>query len=212
MCRGRRAGADIVPPMDTTKRIFSNDPEHIREDLASALASALGPDVTSEQRERAAAIVASVHEYRDSQQALRDVLDAFGTMIFGAVLLHAIEAKDSLAGHAESISSASGLRTLGVLVRSLGWPDDSLSVGYREDAVAGYGPCSFADGLAKADELGYASPDQQCAIEKHLVTDRLHGSRLSGVRASLDGAPAEHWEQIVAAFDLAGAPVGANRP
>jgi hypothetical protein len=45
--------------MDTTKRIFSKDPEHIREDLGSALASALGPDVTSEQQERAAAIVAT---------------------------------------------------------------------------------------------------------------------------------------------------------
>ena len=107
----------------------------------------LGPDAPINEQKAAVEIVASVREYRDSQDVLRAVLTAFGVKVFGAVLLNAIEAEDSLAGHAESMSCFPSLRTMGVMVRDLGRPQEVLSVGYREDAVAGYGPCSFRDAL-----------------------------------------------------------------
>lgn len=158
---------------------------------------------------RAAELVASVREYRDSRQVLSDVLTAFGTKVFGAVLLHAMEAKDSLAGNAESMSSFPSLRPVGVMVRDLGWPEGALSVGYPEDAVDGYRPCSFAAGLAAAAVLGYTTRHDKCTIEHHLMEHRLHGSHIAQVRAlSNDGISPGSWARITAGFDLVG---GAER-
>lgn len=95
---------DIVVPLNE-KRIHSQNPADIRDDLRVALASALGVDASINEQRSAAEIVASVQGYRDSQDALRAVLTVFGAKVFGAVLLHLIDGEGSLAGHAESMSA-----------------------------------------------------------------------------------------------------------
>lgn len=116
-------------------RIHSRDPEHIREDLAASLVAALGPGGSDADQARATAIVASVNEYRDAQQSLREVLAAFGPAVFGTMALFHFEAQSSLMGHVEALTHPRVLTQMGYTIRDLGWPTDVLHESYLDQAA-----------------------------------------------------------------------------
>jgi hypothetical protein len=117
----------------TTSRIYDRDPEHLRADLADSLEAALGDWATPEQHERAGMILTSLAQSGDAQQALRDVLAAFGTQVFGVVALFHLEARTSLMGDAEVLTFARHLARLGMTVADLGWPADTLNEQHAGD-------------------------------------------------------------------------------
>ncbi|WP_251153691.1 hypothetical protein [Cellulosimicrobium sp. Marseille-Q4280] len=116
----------------TSSRIYDRDPEHLRSDLADSLEAALGDWATPEQHDRTGVILASLAQSGDAQQALRDVLAAFGPPVFGVVVLFHIEARTSLMGDAEALTFARQLARLGLTVADLGWPADALNEQHAE--------------------------------------------------------------------------------
>lgn len=115
---------------DEVKRIHSKNIEHLQSDLLASLVATLP---TAAQQHRGREIVDNLKEYRDSQQALREVFSAFGASVYGAVLLFHIENETSLAGHAESLSIPTNLAKLGLRVTDLGWPREVLHPKYQEE-------------------------------------------------------------------------------
>lgn len=115
---------------EEVKRIHSKNVEHLQSDLQASLVATLP---TAAQRHRGLAIVSSLKDYRDSQEALREVLAAFGPIAFGSVLLFHIENETSLAGHAESMTVPTNLAKLGLRVADLGWPREVLHPKYQEE-------------------------------------------------------------------------------
>lgn len=115
------------------RRIYSQDPVHMREDLAAALRASLSEDQLAATDVEA--IVARLEDhptYRPtSQSLLRELLDEVGPVVLGGVLLFSLEAETSIMGDAECI-----IRWIQkhpeVTVADLRWPADVCL--YESDA------------------------------------------------------------------------------
>lgn len=135
----RDALANLVRGDDSkmvVDRWRDRDPEHIREDLNTALdvalASVLGDALTAKDRAKADAIVAATHGYNESEWCLTETLAQFGPKVFGAVLLHNLEAKNTLMGQSASLTrSRSSLAALGLTLEDLGWPNETPNAQYQ---------------------------------------------------------------------------------
>lgn len=115
-----------------TERVFSKDPEILREDLLAGLTVALGDDLPSRITE-VDSIVADLASFDDSQEALRAVLRTFGPVVFGAVALHQLDEHTSLMGQAETLTRRDSLAAAGYRVRDLRWSKEILHPNYWED-------------------------------------------------------------------------------
>ena len=116
------------------QRLNSRDPSRIREDLSASLWLALSTrDQSRGLRMSAEAIVDSIVDHRDGQDALRKVAEVFGPVVYGTVLRFHIEAGTSLGILADALSRRSQLAKLGLTVGDLGWPGEALDDAFTED-------------------------------------------------------------------------------
>lgn len=170
--------------MTDRKRPYSRDPEHLREDLAASLSAALGPNASKGSRETAEAITAQVKTFDDSQRGLRDVLEAFGPRIYGAMLLFHLEAKTSLSNQAGCATASRDLASVGLSFRDLEWPSDALHPNYL-DAAAPSDPAREAAMTAAVAAWRAAHPEPTGGQTPATEPD----ARISQILAQLEDSP-----------------------
>lgn len=117
------------------RRIHSRDVTELREDLAASLDCVLGANPSDEDQEKKLLVMEALTEARDAQHALRMVLIVLGPAVFGKVLRFHFEAKTSLMGHGEGLSSKKVLATLNTSIRDLQWPAKILHPKYADQAA-----------------------------------------------------------------------------
>ena len=135
--------------------------ERFRQDLSASLAAALDDELNPEAQSKIDVILAGLDD--DPSLALEDVKEAFGPRIFGAVLLFHLEARTSLAGWAESMSTLSSLGRLSMRVKDLAWPAGDLHPAFEAAGVE-WPADRLARFRAAAEQLRVASLPP-CGVE-----------------------------------------------
>jgi len=124
----------IEPEKQSEPRWLSRDPRHIREDLREALTAAVtavhGEKVTNQHWVMVALIVGRL-DLDGIEATLLATLSQFGVAVFGALLLHNLETKNSLMNQSEVMSRPRRLKELGLTVADLGWPNEVLRPEYQ---------------------------------------------------------------------------------
>lgn len=142
----RQVRAQASPGPKAQPRIHSKEPRHYAEDLEAAM-NAAGLDVNTPAAQLLFAYLnkgcytkqdlgTNLSEGAYPKQALREIKNLYGNTAYGAVLLFSIEAKTSLSGDSEVLTSPESLEADDTSIANLGWPNDVLRYSDEHLAVA----------------------------------------------------------------------------